>query len=280
MSSLANKVATADIQRRCHELAEIEEKRESAKVFQLPLWPEPKRGTPNSFLRSALFSAILSKDRAYLEGTTLFSQQGITVKYTGKQLNQEDLTLWEILVHLARQHPLGYQCSFSAHSILKGMGLPRGGEQHKQLHNAIMRLNACSVEISHEGNTYFGSLIEGGVKNELSSFYTIELNKKMIRLFGDSQWTGVDWQQRLKLRRKALAQSLHGYYSSHKIPKPVTLQFLQNLTGSRNSQPASFKRQCRSALEALTKIGFLESYSIEGGLVTVKRAVPALGKGA
>jgi hypothetical protein len=278
MSGLSNKVT--DIQRRCQELAEIEAKRDAAKVYQLPLWPEPKRGTPNSFLRSALFSAIQSKDRAFLQGTTLFSQQGITVKFTGQQLNQEDLTLWEILVHLARQHPLGYQCSFSAHSILKGMGLPRGGEQHRQLHNAIMRLNACSVEISHEGNTYFGSLIEGGVKNEVTSYYTIELNKKMIRLFGDSQWTGVDWQQRLQLRRKALAQSLHGYYSTHKVPRPVTLAFLQNLTGSRNSQSSSFKRQCRSALEALVKIGFLESYSIEGELVTVKRALPSLTKGA
>lgn len=278
MSGLSSKVT--DIQRRCQELAEIEAKRDAAKVVQLPLWADQKRGTPNSFLRSALFSAIQSKDREYLEGATLFSQQGITVKFTGRQLNQEDLTLWEILVHLARQHPLGYQCTFSAHSILKALGLPKGGEQHKQLHNAILRLNACSVEISHEGNTYFGSLIEGGVRNEVTSYYTVELNKKMIRLFGDSQWTGVDWQQRLQLRSKALAQSLHGYFSSHRTPRPVTLKFLQNLTGSRNSQPASFKRQCRSALEALTKIGFLESYSIEGELVTVKRAVPGLPKGA
>lgn len=117
------------------------------------------------------------------------------------------------------------------------------------------------MEISHEGNTYFGSLIEGGVRNEVTSYYTVELNKKM-------------------LRSKALAQSLHGYFSSHRTPRPVTLKFLQNLTGSRNSQPASFKRQCRSALEALTKIGILESYSIEGELVTVKRAVPGLPKGA
>ena len=43
--------------------------------------------SPNSFLRSALFSAIQSKDREYLEGATLFSQQGITVKFTGRQLN-------------------------------------------------------------------------------------------------------------------------------------------------------------------------------------------------
>jgi hypothetical protein len=117
MRGLSNSSKVTDIQRLCQELAEIEAKRDAAKVVQLPLWAEQKRGTPNSFLRSALFSAIQSKDRVYLEGATLpTSQQGITVKFTGRQLNQEDLTLWEILVHLARQHPLGYQCSFSAHS--------------------------------------------------------------------------------------------------------------------------------------------------------------------
>ena len=40
--------------------------REANQVIQLPLWPEPKRGTPNSFIRSALFAAIQSKDRVFL----------------------------------------------------------------------------------------------------------------------------------------------------------------------------------------------------------------------
>lgn len=33
------------------------------KPVLLPAWSETKRGTPNTFLRSALFSAIQSKDR-------------------------------------------------------------------------------------------------------------------------------------------------------------------------------------------------------------------------
>ncbi|WP_428839038.1 hypothetical protein, partial [Methylovulum psychrotolerans] len=51
----------------------------------------------------------------------------------------------------------------------------------------------------------------------------------------------------------------------------VKIAFLQRLTGSRNLQAASFKRQCRAALDELVKINFLESYSIEGDTVTVKR---------
>jgi hypothetical protein len=97
------------------------------------------------------------------------------------------------------------------------------------------------------------------------------LNRDIIRLYGESQWTGIDWQQRLKLRRKPLAQALHAYFSSHRSPFPVTLAFLQKITGSKNTQAASFKRQCRVALDVLTRIGFLQSYAIETDRVTVSR---------
>ena len=40
-----------------------------AKVIQLPLWPEPKRGAPNAVLRGALFAAIQGKGRRYRLGT-------------------------------------------------------------------------------------------------------------------------------------------------------------------------------------------------------------------
>lgn len=254
-------------------LRETARQRERAELIQLPLWPEAKRGTPNSFIRSALFSAIHSKDRTYIDGATLHSQQGITIKYTGQQLNQEDLTLWENLVHLAKAHPLGNVCAFTAHSLLKLLGLNTGGDEHQRLHKGITRLNACSVQITHEGKTYFGALIKAGIKDELTSHYSIELNRELMRLYGETQWTAIDWQQRLELRRKPLAQALHAYYSSHRTPYPIKLATLQRLTGSRTARTFEFKRLCRAALDELVKIAFLHGYSIEGDTVTVKRAV-------
>src|SRR4051812_22423230 len=84
----------------------------SAKVIQLPLWPEPVRGTPNSFLRSALFAAIQGKTQTRLKRQLLGSIQGVTVRYTGEQLDQSDLDVWEQAIHLARRHPLGNVCTF------------------------------------------------------------------------------------------------------------------------------------------------------------------------
>lgn len=247
-------------------------------VVQLPLWPDTKRGAPNSFIRSALFAAIQSKDRQFLKETVLASQDGIVVKYTGEQLNQSDLDTWEAIVHLARDQPLGTVAEMTAHGLLKSMGLPTGNSQHKQLHTTLLRLTACAVEVTHNNKTYFGPLIKSGAKDELTGHYAIELNRGIIKLFGDSQWTALDWKQRQEFRGKPLTQALHAFYSSHREPFPVKLNTLQAYTASRNKQAAGFKRRIRIALEELVAAGFLSDYTITGDLVSVRRAQPALSR--
>lgn len=214
------------------------DERSLSKEIKLSDWPDTKRGTPNSFLRSALFSAIQSKDRVFLKDVVLASQEGVAVNFTGEQLNQEDLTLWETLVHLAKDEPLGNVCKFTAYDILKSMNLGDGGIDRERLHKGIIRLTACAVEISLNGSrVYFSSLIDSGVKDELTSHYTIQLNRQLIKLYSQNTW--LDWEQRAKLRRKPLAQTLHGYYSSHKKPYPLKLDTLQQLSGSKNKQSCS-----------------------------------------
>lgn len=258
-------------------LARMREKiaeREKTAVIQLPLWPEPKRGAPNSFIRSALFAAIQGKDRQYLKEQVLASQDGIIIKYTGEQLNQSDLDVWETIVHMAREQPLGTFCSFTAHGLLKALGLPTGNSQHKQLHSTLLRLTACAVEVHHEGRTYFGPLIKSGAKDDLTRHYGVELNKGIIHLFGENAWTALDWQQRQQLRGQPLAQALHAFYSSHRTPFPVKIATLKAYTGSRNKQGASFKRQVKIALQELVDVGFLVSFALEGDLVKVERFPP------
>ena len=246
--------------------------RESTRVVKLPFWAEVKRGTPNSFLRSALFSSIQSKDRGFMNEETLFSQQGIVVKFTGNQLNQEDLTLWQVLIHFYKEQPLGDEIEFTAYKILKLLELDTNSDGYKRLHTGIIRLTACAVEITHDKKTYFGALIKSGRKDEVTKTYTLELDKKLIQLFDEDAWTAIDSQQRIDLRRKPLAQALHAYFSSHKTPYPVSIAFLQQLTGSRNSQLASFKRHVCAALDVLVAIGFLKDYSVVDGLVSVRRS--------
>ena len=248
-----------------------EEERLETGVIYLPTWHDDRRGSPNSLIRCALFAAIQSKDRLDLKRAEIFSQEGITVTYTGEQLNQEDLTVWLALVDLMKKDPLGTECRFTAHEILKYMDLGTGANAYERLRYSILRMTACAVVIETERYIYGKSLIEGFVIDKDTNEYKVTLNRHLIKLFGDSDWTAINWDQRKQLRHKPLCLKLHDYYSSHEKPLPVSLEFLSNITGSTNSQKASFKRQVKTALEELVKIDFLKGYSIEGKIVKVER---------
>ena len=250
-----------------------EEERLTNGVIYLPTWREDRRASPNSFLRSALFAAIQGKDRRYLNEVEMFSQQGISLTYTGQQLNQEDLTVWLALVNLIKKDPLGTECKFTAHEILKYMDLGTGSNAYKRLRCSILRMTACAVVLKTEKYTYGKSLIEGFVIDESTNEYRVELSRHLIKLFGDNDWTAIDWEQRKQLRNKPLCLKLHDYYSSHEKPLPVSLEFLLSITGSTNSQKASFKRQVKTALEELITIGFLKGYFIKGDMVNVERSI-------
>ena len=53
-------------------------------------WPDAKRGVPNEALRSALLPAVCG-NRRDLEGELGAAQEGIEIRFTGKQLKQSDL---------------------------------------------------------------------------------------------------------------------------------------------------------------------------------------------
>jgi hypothetical protein len=205
-----------------------------------------------------------------MDGVILASQEGIIVKFTGKQLNQEDLTLWENLVHLAKETPLGDICEFTAYDILKTMGLGDSGKQRQILHEGVIRLTGGVVEIMiGTQRTYFGALIDHGTKNEETGRYKIQLNKSLIKLYNQSTW--VDFKQRAALQRKPLAQFFHGYYSSHKIPYPVKIETMHKLSGSKNKSLTDFKKKAIIAMNELVKIGFLDNYEINSEKLDVKK---------
>lgn len=228
----------------------------TAEVVQLPFWPEPVRGVPNSALRGALFAAIQGKDRQYMKRELLAVQQGMEIRFTGMQLDQSDLDVWEQALHLARQHPLGTRCDFTAHGFLKALGRATGKMNHEWLKDVFARLGSCFVEITHNRLTYGGNLLEL-YRDEDTQRYRLEINPKMKALYM-AGWTACDWAQRKQLSRKPLAQWLHGFYATHAKPHPLKVETLQRLSGSGNKQAAGFKRQLKAALDDLQSIGTID----------------------
>ena len=251
------------------------EKRGPAKVIQLPLWPEPKRGAPNAALRGALFAAIQGKTRQYmLREQLIATQDGITIRYTGQQLDQADLDVWEQALHLARTQALGSQCYFTAHGFLKALGRSTGKQNHKWLKSALVRLAGAVVEITAGRRTYFGTLIDHGIRDEDTGRYVVEINPKLAAFYGRSQWTQIDWEQRQSLRGKPLALWLHGFYASHAAPHALSVEYLHKLSGSQTKRLKHFKPNLTQALRDLKAAGAIRGFTIRDDLVHV-RTVPS-----
>lgn len=247
------------------------EQREPAKVIQLPLWPEAKRAAPNAVLRAALFAAIQGKGRGWMRRATLIATQGgVTIRYTGEQLDQADLDVWEQALHLARTQALGSECHFTARGFLKALRRATGKSNHEWLAGVLARLSATSVEISDGRRTYFGSLIDGGVRDEDTGRYVLEINPKLAKFYGRSQWTQIDWQQRQELRGKPLALWLHGFYATHAKPYPLSVEYLHKLSGSQTKQLRYFKKNLTQALETLQALGAIKAFEIVDNLVHVQ----------
>jgi hypothetical protein len=232
-----------------------------AKVYQFPLWPPQLRGMPNPTLRSALFAAIKSKDRRSLNQELIASVNGVEIRFTGTQLNQEDLEVCAEIFHLARQHPIGDTCHIAAHALLKALGRSTGRTNHRQLHASLIRLQQ-PLEITVERYSYFGSLIMEGAKDELTRHYLLRINPKLGVLF-NAGWTGLELRQRRGLRGQPLALWLHAFYTSHAEPYPYKVATLRDLCGSQDKSLRSYRQKLRRALNELRTTGTIGNWKID-----------------
>jgi hypothetical protein len=205
---------------------------------QLPLWAEVCRGVPNSVLRSALFGVVRRGPRSFQQRVQKASVEGIKIIHTGPQLDQADLDVWEQALQLARTGGLGCRIQFTASQFLKSIGRDNGKSQHEWLKGAFARLAASVVEIKDGHRAYFGAILSHGGRDDQTGRYVIEMNPKFIELYGLDGWSSVEFDQRMALKKRPLAQWLHGYYSSHAKPFPVKVETCTGCAGVK-TQPQS-----------------------------------------
>jgi len=245
--------------------------RPSAALSAFPLVSDGLRATPNALLRGALFAAIQGKDRRALKREVLASLEGVEIRFTGWQLDQSDLDVWETIVHLAQHHILGEPVFFSAHEILTAMGRGTGKAQHEWLKESFARLAGGVCEIKVGRHAFFGALLTGERDDETGR-YRIDPQPKLLSLYR-AGWTAIDWHERQKLKRKPLALWLWGWFCSHASPYPLKVETIRRLCGSRTESLRKFRQNLVQALDDLKAIGAIESWTINADdVVDVVRA--------
>ena len=223
-------------------------------VALLPPWPSAVRGVPNSLLRSALFGAIKRGKRAYQDRIKKASVEGVTVIHAGPQLDQADLDVWQHCLHLARTDGLGTRIQFTAGGFLKAIDRSTGKSQHEWLKGAFARLSSSVVEVADGKRAYFGPMLIGGARDDETGQYVIEMNLKIVSLFGTDGWTGVEFEVRRALKKQPLSQWLHGFYSSHARPFGFKVETIHRLCGSENAAIKGFRQELRQALQRLAEV--------------------------
>jgi TrfA protein len=247
-----------------------------AKIYQLPLWPEVSPGAPNAVLRSALFPAIQSKDRRMLDNELIASIKGQEIRFTGKQLNQEDLEVWLEVLDIAKNHPLGNLCHSSAHGLLKALDRATGNHDHQQLDASLTRLVACGVKvIIGRRFEYTGGLLHDVFKDDATRQYRIQANPRLAAFFAQG-WTRLDRPTRRKLRGKPMALWLQAHYATHKDPLPYSVELLRQLSGSRTKDLFKFRQNLREALTALQATGAIASWEIDSDDLVRVYKVPTI----
>jgi hypothetical protein len=244
-----------------------------ADVIQLPFWPEDKRGTPNCFLRSALFSAIYGNaERKYLKNALLAVQGDVSITYTGEQLSQSDLDVVMAALHLARQQPLGHVCLFRGYTFLKILGRSDNKDNYRWLNATFDRLIACLVRIRLRQQVFTGSILSSCTRDEASDIYKLVFDPDFVKLFGRSDWTAVDWSTRQRLTRSPLAQWIYDYAVSH-VGTVVKLETLQRLSGREGDTPKVFNQAFQRAKAMLEKTADIAMVLDAAGLVSIEHTL-------
>ena len=243
---------------------------------QLPLWAESVRGLPNTLARSALFTAGNPSDqRDNLKNAEIYSVKGVKIFYTGEELRQDDEDVFLQIVHWARRFPLGDAVEFSAHSLLKALGWDTSSAGYSRLRDVLSRLKVTSVTVSADDmdKGYAGSLIRTFAWDQ--SRWVVQLEPKIIALFGNANYTWLDWKQRMEL--PPMAKKLHSYYFTHTQPFDLKVETLRALCGSKIASLSQFRYALKRNLNRLADVGFLSEWGIDKktDLVSVVRAKPA-----
>jgi|GEM_PF-792808 hypothetical protein len=232
----------------------------------VPLHSPGRRIAPHELVRSALFGCGQSRKRRAFHEEPIASLANLTLRYTGEELRQSDLSIYMALLHLAKGQKLSDWIVFRPAQLLALLNQARTAHYYRELRAALTRMQACSLAMTltkGDGRvvTYSGQIV-AEILTERDALdqesietdgWAVKLNQRAIALLQPGHYSLIDWEVRSQL--SPLAQWLHVYYSTHTASAyPHKVDTLRILSGATSSFK-SFRQTLGAAIAQLAAAG-------------------------
>jgi TrfA protein len=239
----------------------LAESASAPQVVQLPLWPDDRRGAPNAILRSAVFSAGKPASKRVVHDDALLPiLPPYAVYYSGPQLYQPDLDVWLELLHRCRLTPLGLSATVSMRSLLRGLGRAQNEKSHLYTLESARALTKATINARRRDARgrliaeHAGHLLEEFLWDAQLGVWTVKLNQRIAAMFAPDEHTWLGASARRELGKGYLAKWLHGYFSTHREPHPISVERLRDLSGTSTKQLRDFRGALRRALAEVARV--------------------------
>jgi TrfA protein len=244
-----------------------------------PQWDDDNRGVPNPFVRSGLFSVRNSQTREFLPSLKVPSLSNYQIKYTGQELNQDDLSVWMSLINLTVEQTMSDSVFFTGYSLVKDLGWSMNSSSYKRAQESISRLKVTGIELIYNNGDdgYSGSLIReyawSATDTKGDTKWMVSFEPRIFHLFAQDTTTLLEWEIRKKIGSRAtVAQWLHSFYSTHRDPLPISISKLYEMSRS-DSTLSTFRTTIKRALDRLIEVEFLTSHNIVNDVLTVRKSL-------
>ncbi len=114
------------------------------------------------------------------------------------------------------------------------------------------------MDATDHGKRYFGQLLHGGIRDEITQNYEITINPAFAVLFGFGMFAKIDLEKRRALGRNNTAKALYGYYATHINPTAHNIETLCNIVGIKGKNR---KTGILKAHEVMKEAGILSDYT-------------------
>ncbi|MEN9492209.1 MAG: hypothetical protein RJA63_2658 [Pseudomonadota bacterium] len=166
---------------------------------------------PNHLNRSSLIAPIARGRRQFHRRTVMVTRRDCVLEYTGEQLDEADGELIMALIFFARPYPMGMPLPLNRAELLRKIERGTGKQQYEWLHRRIRALTEATLYIEAkkpDGSTRYkiGSsvafhILSGFSYDEDSATYRYTLDPRWVVLFGNREYSLIDWDKRMRIGR-------------------------------------------------------------------------------